>query len=377
MPLETLDVQYWRERIKEGHSKPLFKDVTVDEKLALLELIAEELQMEADITLLRDTYRTGTEKTPLNYVQAATVAKRLVEHDIKTHGRNNYKTIEDQAVLAQLLLATGEFYSARGLFRRLRSLWESSGERNERRILWAVQGEADALAATKHRRKALRLTQYAVEQRTRHLGAEDPDSLFSSYRLAVLLKELGKKEKALELAEKVWGDQRRTLGPYHPDALASRRLILELRQHNWPPEQAEEHFQHHFDQAKVHLGERHPETLSALFDLAKVQASMGYLMDAVFAFEEVVDEREEVIGEHPETIRALLNSIWLWHRLGNRRLRNMDLDILFWELYVMALGWLIQRLEPLEDGRSKWVQRTCSPILRVITWLSSLIVADK
>ncbi len=375
--METLDVQYWRERIKEGHSKPLFKDVTVDEKLALLELIAEELQMEADITLLRDAYRTGTEKTPLNYVQAATVAKRLVEHDIKTHGKNNAKTIEDQAVLAQLLLATGEFYSARVLFIRLRSLWESSGERNERRILWAVQGEADALAAMKHRRKALRLTQYAVEQRTSCLGAEDLDSLFSSYRLAVLLKELGKKEKALELAEKVWGDQRRTLGPCHPDTLASRRLILELRQHNWPPEQAEEQFQQHFVQAKVHLGERHPETLSALFDLAKVQASMGYLMDAVFAFEEVVDEREDVIGEHPETIRAILNSIWLWHRLGNRRIRNMDLDILFWELYVIALGWLIQRLEPLEDDKRKWVQRICSPILRIVNWLSSLIVADK
>ena len=376
--METLDIQYWRERIIEDITeKPLFKNVTVEEKLALLELIAEEMQREEDILRLIDAYRTGTAETPLSYVQAADIAKRLVERDIKTHGRDYFKTIEDQAVLAQLLLATGEYYSARGLFRRLRSLWESSSERDERRILWAVQGEADALAAMKHRRKALRLTQYAMEQRASCLGAEDPDSLFSSYRLAVLLKELGNKEKAQELAEKVWGDQRRTLGPYYPDTLASHRLVLELRQRKWPPEQAEEQFQHHFSQAKVHLGERHPETLSALFDLAKVQASMGYLMDAVFAFEEVVDEREEVIGEHPETIRALLNSIWLWHRLGNRLLRNMDLDILFWELYVMALGWLIQRLEPLEDGRSKWVQRICSPILRVITWLSSLIVADK
>ena len=124
-------------------------------------------------------------------------------------------------------------------------------------------------------------------------------TLTSAHSLAALLARLGQKERAIRIAEEV----------------------LTLR--------------------KEVLGENHPETLAALYDLACCQRRLRRHGIAALMFNNCHKLRNDVLGNHPDTLRALRSEAGSWGRAGKRNVQRLCWEMLFLSLYDRFLAWLI------------------------------------
>ena len=337
--------------IEEVFNAPPYQDMPSDQQLRYLELAAKQLKQAEIYMALRDAYRTGTEGVPINYRQAAEYAERLVKYDLRIFGSDSLKTAADQVVLAQLLLNTGKPRNALDLFRRIRTIMEKHVEADPRSFLASCQGEADALASLSLRRKARKLTEQVLAQRREILGVDDPDTLASAFRLALLLARHGNRERALSFSKEVLRDQQRILGQNHPEIFASRCLVLKLMFPALPLEEAEEGFLRLYREAKEVLGEQHPETLAVKEYLAEIWMDSCEYHMAACAFWDIYLLREKVMDDHRDTITALKKEAYCWGLIGNIPIRWQSIKLLLRLRNQQFNELLIWGLERLEDWR--------------------------
>ncbi len=330
-----------RRELEELLSAPPYSEMTAEQKLHSLEAAIAAVDRAEAIRKNRDACLGGTEEIPMSYMKALEWAKRAVDFDLRSFGPEHQSTLDDQYMLAFLLLKTGEFRSAGELFDRV---YASRAERlglDHRKTLLALQGRADVSAALGKRRRAQRITELLLDRRMAAFGECDEDTLTSAHSLAALLARLGQKERAIRIAEEVLTLRKEVLGENHPDTLASLRFEAELRLARAAPEDAEEEFSALHDRCLACLGNRHPETLAALYDLACCQRRLRRHGIAALMFNNCHKLRNDVLGNHPDTLRALRSEAGSWGRAGKRSVQRLCWEMLFLSLYDRFLAWLI------------------------------------
>ncbi len=329
-----------RRELEELFSTPPYSEMSEEQKLHSLEAAIAAVDRAETIRKKRDTCLGGTEEIPMSYVEALEWAKRAMDFDLRSFGQESKTTQDDQYVLALLLLKTGEFRAAGELFDRVYASWVERLGLDHRKTLLALQGRADVWAALGRRRKARRITELVLDRRMAAFGESDEETLASAHSLATLLARLGQKEKAIRIAEEVLTLRKEVLGENHPDTLASLRFEAELRLAHAAPEEAEEEFSALHDRCLDYLGNRHPETLAVLYDLARCQHRLRRHGIAALMFNNCHELRNDVLGNHPDTLRALRSEAGSWGRVGKQDAQWLCWEMLFLSLFDRFLSWL-------------------------------------
>ncbi len=137
----------------------------------------------------------------------------------------------------------------------------------------------DTLGATYHALgqgdQAEPLLERAVELRTAELGAEDPATLASRYRLGCVWSDAARLEEAEPLLRDVHALQSRVLGSDHPETLRTAVGIGILLRRVRRFDEAKEVLADALQRSEKALGERSPVTLRCRHHLARVEAALG------------------------------------------------------------------------------------------------------
>jgi tetratricopeptide (TPR) repeat protein len=185
---------------------------------------------------------------------------------------------------------------------------------------------------------ALRLARHLEELWTRHLGPDDPQTLYLQFHIANLLRSQGRFSEARELDTSVLERQRQLLGADHPNALmtanglgADLHALGDFQEALTLNQQAYESF-------KQQIGENYPRTLAAAHNLACSLRLVGDCFAARRLDEETLDRQRQVLGrEHPYT---LLSEVSLANdmRAAGRFRESVDLLRDTWGKYRAVLG---------------------------------------
>ncbi len=354
-----MDSQDRRRELWSILSTPPFSKMNPEQKLHSLEAAIEAVNQTDSLRALRDARRFGTEGTSMSYTEAREWAERVVEKDLRNLGCEHEITLEDQYVLADLFLHTGEFCEARELFEQVYAQWSDRWGADHRKTLCARQGEADALAALRRYGRARRTMEQVLERRSAVFGELDPDTLASAHSLAALLARQGRRKEARVRAETVLAMRRKVLGEKHPDTLASSRMEAELRMAGAPLEEAEEEYGALFDRFSDLLGSRHPETLAAAFDYGRCLYAHGHYDAAAVFLSRCSQARVEISGYyHPDTLRTMRMEARSWGRVGKKdvqKLRREIVVLIMKERLRSRLLWpLIRFLEKADRQVNLW-----------------------
>ncbi|KAJ7060596.1 hypothetical protein C8F01DRAFT_1083614 [Mycena amicta] len=161
------------------------------------------------------------------------------------------------------------------------------------------------------------LEEKVLEQQTRLLRAEHPDTIGAMANLASTYRSLGRYPDAQTLKEKVLEQRTRLLGAEHPDTIRAMADLASTYNslRRYPDAQTLE--EKVLEQQTRLLGAEHPQTIDAMGNLASTYSSLGWYTDAQTLEEKVLEQRTRLLGaEHPNTILAMVNLASTYSSLG-------------------------------------------------------------
>ena len=148
----------------------------------------------------------------------------------------------------------------------------------------------------------------ALDLYRRVLGAENPKTLRTMYRLGDTAQIQGKYPEAEALYSQTLQIARRVLGPEHPDVLRAMNGLATVYDLQRKPAQAEALYSQTLEIRRRVLGPDHPDTLRTVTGLATVYFSQGRYAQAEALFSQTLEARRRVLGaEHPDTLTAMNN----------------------------------------------------------------------
>jgi tetratricopeptide (TPR) repeat protein len=167
---------------------------------------------------------------------------------------------------------------------------------------------------------AKKLQLQVMEERTRALGEDHPDTLRSMSNLANTYWSQGRFTEAEQLRAQILGTRERVLGEDHPDALTS---ISNLADTYWSQgwlKEAEQLGVQVLGARKRVLGEDHPDTLKSMNNLAVTYRDQGRLKEAEQLEVQILEASKRVLGkDHPHTLTSMNNlAITYWKQAGSR-----------------------------------------------------------
>ncbi|MDT9689099.1 tetratricopeptide repeat protein [Streptomyces sp. P9(2023)] len=141
--------------------------------------------------------------------------------------------------------------------------------------------------------------------RERVLGADHADTLAARQETAYVLGRLGRHVEAHQVYVTVLASRERTMGPDHPDTLRCRHnLAFNLGRLG----RLEESYRMAAEVAEARgrlLGDDHPDTLVTRYEVAYNLGRLGRWAEALAAYREVAEARGAVLGQdHPDTLAA-------------------------------------------------------------------------
>jgi hypothetical protein len=209
--------------------------------------------------------------------------------------------------------ARGGYALARGLYRQRRAQYGADDPitlKAAATLALAMRktgryGETGPLDETFGTQETRELEEDTLARRSRVLGPDHPDTLWSASSLATSLRALGEAAAARDLDEDTLSRSRRVLGEDHPSTLwfanglaADRRALGDLQA-------ARELDQDTLARRRRVLGEDYPDTLWSAFNLAKDLRALGDLQAARELDQDTLARRRRVLGEdHPDTLRS-------------------------------------------------------------------------
>ncbi|MEU6632132.1 tetratricopeptide repeat protein [Streptomyces parvus] len=169
-------------------------------------------------------------------------------------------------------------------------------------------------------RQAADLYLRVVADSERLLGPDDPDTLTSRNNHALALNRLGEHRQAADLHQQVLADYERVLGPDHPDTLTSRNNLAnalnDLGEHQ---EAADLHQQALTDRQRI-LGPDHPSTLTSRNNLATTLSDLGEHRQAADLHQQILADHERILGpDHPDTLTSRNNLANALNDLGEHQ----------------------------------------------------------
>ncbi|WP_145886121.1 tetratricopeptide repeat protein [Streptomyces sp. BK340] len=176
---------------------------------------------------------------------------------------------------------------------------------NARRQIARRRGDGDAAGAA----AALGAL---LDDASRALGPQDPDTCAMRVELFYFLRESGDMAAAATVAADIVADQRRTLGPDHRNTILYRHTLGFCLGEAGDCPRAVEVFTALLVDALRVLGPDDPDTLNVRHELARWQGKAGNAADAAAAFAEIVPDRIRIQGpDHPHTLMSRHN-LALW-----------------------------------------------------------------
>ncbi|HEY1263664.1 MAG TPA: serine/threonine-protein kinase, partial [Terriglobales bacterium] len=233
---------------------------------------------------------------------------------------------KDPELQAQMMTNMGSAYLSLGLSTRARPLLEKAAQiqqrvlgpddpatlQSEHRLAVVLFGEGDFAAAEKLDREVL-------ARRRRVLGAENPDTLRTLNNLATAIGRQARgmpdgreRQARFAEAEKLQREQlelsRRVMGPEHPNTLGSMgNLASTLADQERYAEAQELERQTTELQTRV-LGPDHPSTMGNLMNLGFSLEKLHRYEEAEKVYRKVLEGQQRVLGpEHPDTLLSMDN----------------------------------------------------------------------
>jgi serine/threonine protein kinase/lipopolysaccharide biosynthesis regulator YciM len=156
--------------------------------------------------------------------------------------------------------------------------------------------------------RAIPLLEKARATRAASLGAEHPDTLFSTDILAASYRQAGQLDRAVPLLEEMVRVRKAKMGPDHPDTLTSMNYLATGYRAAGKTDEAVRLNEETVKLREAKLGRDHPETLASMNGLAVSYRAAGKTDEALRLFEEVLRLRRAKLGPtHPETLVSMNN----------------------------------------------------------------------
>jgi eukaryotic-like serine/threonine-protein kinase len=153
----------------------------------------------------------------------------------------------------------------------------------------------------------------ALEIRQEQMGANHPDTLASTYALAMLLTADDQFALAEPLLVQVMAARRKDLGNEHPDTLTAIWGLFELYAKSGKLVQNEGLIFEVLEGRRKVLGDEHPDTLNTQTCVAMLYARKGDLVQAEQLLLKVLEGLRRVLGsEHPDTLLAAGSLGWVY-----------------------------------------------------------------
>jgi tetratricopeptide (TPR) repeat protein len=142
-----------------------------------------------------------------------------------------------------------------------------------------------------------------LKERERALGPENPDTILTRHRLAIVLDCQGKYAIAQTEYGAVLKLEEKVLGPEHPDTLRTRNNLAVVLGLQGKYAEAETEFRALINLREKALGSEHPDTFLTRHNLAATLRRLGKPAEAETEFREALRLEEKVLGpENPATL---------------------------------------------------------------------------
>ena len=236
---------------------------------------------------------------------ALDLARRLHQHRLTRHGRDDHRTLNAAITLAAVLSETGRHSEARVLEEdALARLRQALGDDHPDTLV-AANNLGSELRALGAHQAARELDEDTLARRRRALGDDHPDTLASANCLGIDLTNLGEHQAARELDEDTLARSRRVLGPDHPDTLAAASNLANDLTNLGERQAARELAEDTLARRRRVLGDDHPDTLRSANNLANDLTNLGEHQAARELDEDTFARRRRVLGDdHPDTLRS-------------------------------------------------------------------------
>lgn len=241
---------------------------------------------------------------------------------------------QDPEVQAGMMDAMGEVYQNLGLYSQAQPLLEQAvsirsrvlGPQN-RQTLYSAAALATNLDDAGHLAEAEKSFEQILEAQRRTLGPENPDTLESLNSLAVILDEQSRYQEAEKLYRQLLEIQRRKLGPEHRGTLRTMSNLAVLLTTLGRYAEAEKLDREALQTMTRTLGSDHPQTLRTMANLAELlQISGPQSPEAEQLLRQAVDGERRVLG--PEHAETLISQVTLADVLGREGKREEQLSLL-------------------------------------------------
>ncbi|WP_326595848.1 FxSxx-COOH system tetratricopeptide repeat protein [Streptomyces sp. NBC_01803] len=162
-----------------------------------------------------------------------------------------------------------------------------------------------------------RLLSRAVEERTRWLGPDAPDTLAARHRLGEAVRGAGDLDEALAMHSAVLRTREQTLGSDHQQTLQTREAQAITKNAMGRLDDAIVEHQAIYRARVAALGQDHPDTIWSLHNLAITYKNNDQFDSAIALHELVRAKRTAIFGaDHPDTLRSLHNIANTYHHAG-------------------------------------------------------------
>jgi tetratricopeptide (TPR) repeat protein/class 3 adenylate cyclase len=159
-------------------------------------------------------------------------------------------------------------------------------------------------------RGAERILREVLQERDRHLGPENFETIAARHYIATALWRQGKYAEAEAEFRAVLKLREKVLGPEHPDTLHTRNNLAAVLDYPGKPAEAEAENREILKLREKVLGPEHPDTLASRNNLAMVLTEQGKYAEAEAEYRQVITLQKKVLGpEHPDTFPARNNLI--------------------------------------------------------------------
>ena len=153
--------------------------------------------------------------------------------------------------------------------------------------------------------EAISLHQENLDEVSRALGLDHPETLTLRHRLAGTYRDAGRLDEAIPLFEQNLTDFTRLAGPDHPETLASRATLAGVYRDAGTLDEAIPLFEQNLDDVARTLGLDHPETLASRHSLAGAYRDAGRLDEAIPLFEQNLTDFIRILGpDRPDTFTS-------------------------------------------------------------------------
>ena len=156
-----------------------------------------------------------------------------------------------------------------------------------------------------------------LDLRNRYLGDEDLDTIWAVGNLAVTYQSLGKYVEAEKLSIDVSNRRDKLLGEEHPDTITAMNSLASAHEDLGKYAVAEKLQTKVLDLRNKLFEKEDPDTISAMSNLAHIYQKLAKYADAERLQIKVLDLRNKLLGEeHPDTIQTIGNLANAYYGLG-------------------------------------------------------------